>query len=74
MSTSTKSIERADSYRAMMGSWAWKDFEDILRNERQVALEQAVVSSKIEDVNIYRGVVKCIDSITSELDSITRIK
>lgn len=69
-----KAIERANSYRTMMGSWAWKDFEEILKTERQTALEQAVVASRIEDVNIYRGVVKCIDSINSEIDSITRMK
>jgi len=58
----------------MMNTWAWKDFEEILKNERQTALEQAVVASKIEDVNTYRGVVKCIDSIMSEVDSIVNAR
>ncbi len=66
----TKAIERAESYRSMFNMWAWKDFTEILRNERQTALEQAVVASKIEDVNVYRGIVRCIDSLMSELDSI----
>lgn len=70
--TAAKAIERANSYRDMMRSWAWKDFEEILKNERQTALEQAVVCSDIKDVQMYRGIVKCIDSINSELESILR--
>lgn len=68
--TDAKAIERSESYKAMMNTWAFKDFVEIMGHERQTALEQAVVASKIEDVNVYRGIVKCIDSLLSELDSI----
>lgn len=68
----TKSIERAESYKSMMNMWAWKDFMESLKFDRQTALEQAVVASKIEDVNVFRGKVMQLDSIFSELDSIVR--
>jgi hypothetical protein len=67
-----KAIERANSYRDMMRSWAWKDFEEIMKSERQSALEAAIVSSDIKDVQEKRGFVRCIDSLFSELETVLR--
>jgi|WetSurMetagenome_2_1015567.scaffolds.fasta_scaffold662027_3 hypothetical protein len=72
---STKAIERAESYRSMMNTWAFKDFqENILKEHRQQALEVAISASTIEGVQINRGKVLEIDSILSELDSILEAK
>lgn len=65
-----KEIERANSYRQMMTNWAWKDFEKELETIRQDALEMAIVSTNLENVYIQRGIVKCIDSIKSNVGSI----
>jgi len=66
-----KAIERAESYKSMMNTWAWKDFEqNVLKEHRQQALEVAISSSTIEGVQINRGKVLEIDSIFSDLDSI----
>lgn len=69
MTTEAQKIERANLYRTMMESWAWKDFMEIVNHERQNALEQAIIAPKTEDVLMFRGFVKCIDSILSEIDS-----
>lgn len=72
---STKAIERAESYRAMMNLWSWKDFEqNVLKEHRQQALEVAISSSTIEGVQINRGKVLEVDSIFSELDSIVETR
>ena len=63
-----KSIERANSYRQMMDSWAWKDFEaNILNAKRIDALEKAIFSTTMEDVQLERGKVKCVDAIKADI-------
>lgn len=69
-----KAIERANSYRDMMNSWAWKDFEEIMKSERQAALERGISASDLKDVQINRGFVQCVDSLQSEIESILRAK
>lgn len=60
--------ERAQLYRAMMQSWAWRDFEDEMLNaERKASLERAISASKIESVFEERGRVKLIDEIRNGL-------
>ncbi len=71
---STKAIERAENYKSMMNLWAWKDFIEIVKDDRQKALEQGIVSSSIEGVQINRGKVIEIDSLLSELDSIVNTR
>jgi len=59
-----KRKERGASYRNMMQSWAWKDFEqNILNVERQDALEKLVLKNDDQ----LRGTVKCVDRIKSEI-------
>lgn len=70
-----KAVERAEAYKSMMNMWAFKDFiENVLKHDRQTALETAIVSSSIEQVQINRGKVLEIDAILSELDSILEAK
>lgn len=68
-----KAIERANSYRDMMRSWAWKDFEELMKGERQSALERGISASDLKDVQLNRGFVQCIDSLQAELESILRV-
>lgn len=70
----SKAIERAESYKSMMNTWAFKDFEQFLKDERQKALEIGIAASSIEGVQLNRGKVLEIDSILSELDSIVGAK
>lgn len=62
-----KAIERANSYRMMMDQWAWKDFDLIMDDTRKNALEKAVFASSMEEVQIQRGIVKCIDSLKNDV-------
>lgn len=63
-----KSIEKANSYRLMMSSWAWKDFEiNILNQKRLDALEAGINAPSMEMVQVERGKVKCVDSIHADL-------
>lgn len=48
-----------------MKSWAWKDFEKILNDLRQNALEGAIGCRDISDVQLQRGRVLIIDEIKS---------
>lgn len=66
----TKATERATAYRDMMNSWAWKDFSRVMGEKRQDALEQAIMAPDMEEVQIARGIVKCIDSLNSEVSYI----
>ena len=66
--TDARAIERASSYRNMMDSWAWKDFHgSVLKEIRQEALEKAIVAETMDQVQMARGYVKCLDSIESQL-------
>ncbi len=65
-----KAVERANSYRQMMEQWAWKDFKSILDQTRQSALERGINASMIEETQVQKGFVKCIDSIYGELNFI----
>lgn len=62
-----KAIERANGYRQMMSSWAWKDFQNILNAKRTEALEKGIDCNDIKDVQLQRGIVKCIDSIATDI-------
>ena len=62
-----KAIERANSYRQMMDLWAWKDLQSFLESTRTAALESAVISDEIKDIQMWRGYVKCLDSINSHI-------
>lgn len=70
MSNNDQAIERANAYREMMQSWAWKDYCKILNTTRMDALEKAVVSKTMEEVQVQRGIVKAIDLITGEISFI----
>jgi len=65
-----KTIEKANSYRQMMDQWAWKDFKGIMDQRRNDALEKTIWASTMEEVQVQRGYVKCIDSLNSEIDYI----
>lgn len=69
MSTEDKSkaIEKANSYRQMMEFWAWKDFELFLQEQRRTALEMAVNSDELKDIQVQRGIVKCLNAIENHL-------
>lgn len=62
-----KAVERANSYRQMMELWAWKELELFLENERKSALELAIVSEDLKDIQVNRGKVQQLDSIKSHL-------
>lgn len=63
-----QSIEKANAYRQMMESWAWKDFEkNILDAKRLDALEAGISSSTMDAVQMERGKVKCVDAIKADL-------
>lgn len=59
--------EKAVAYKQMMDTWAWKDLQLFLDSERQSALELAIVSEEMKDVQINRGKVKAFDSIQSHV-------
>lgn len=65
-----EAIERSNSYRQMMEMSAWKEFSEFLDHVRNSALEIAIEGSKMEDVQVQRGVVKCVDTIRGELNYI----
>lgn len=65
-----KAIERANSYRQMMESWAWKDFSEVARERRSAALEKALNAVSMDEVQQARGAVRFHDSLMSELDFI----
>ncbi len=62
-----KEQERSISYKQMMELWAWKDFQLFLDSERQMALELAINSEDLKDIQLNRGKVKQLDSISAHL-------
>ena len=62
--------QKAVSYQQMMDMWAWKDFSVFLEEERKSALELAVDSDDIKNVQLNRGKVKQLDAISSHVSSI----
>jgi len=60
-------VLKSNAYRDMMNSWAWKDFEKFLEETRISSLESAVVCDEVKDIQLWRGYVKCLDSIKSHL-------
>ncbi len=67
MNDKSAAIERANSYRLMIQSWPWKDFERYLDETRQSALEKGIHLKDSDERNAQRGIVVCIDSIRAEL-------
>ena len=67
MDDQAKAIEKANSYRSMMDTWAFKDFKSFLDEERKTALQLAIHSDDIKDIQLQRGIVKCLDAIESHL-------
>lgn len=65
-----QAIEKANSYRDMLKLWAWKDLYMTIQEIRKSALEQAVFSNEIENVQVQRGKVKAIDEILGSIDFI----
>lgn len=69
-----KSVERANSYRDMMGLWAWKDFESILDwYEDQSFKDLKVLSSSSGyefEVGKLIGRMKVIDDLRDEVNRI----
>jgi hypothetical protein len=62
--------ERGSAYRDMVGTWAWRDFMNILNDIRASSLENAIISSNMENIQVERGKVQCIDTIKNEVDYI----
>lgn len=61
-----KAKEKAQAYKEMMNSWAYKDFENTMNDIRSEALEKAIASSSMEEVQVQRGIVKAIDRLKAE--------
>jgi hypothetical protein len=71
MSEDAKRIERSNAYRQMMDLWAWKDFQlNVLDETRREALEAAIISEELKDIQVQRGIVKGVDSIMAQVDFI----
>lgn len=66
-----EAIQKANSYLQMFELWAWQDFSLFLESERKSALESAVNSDELKDIQKWRGYVKCLDSIQGHLGYIT---
>lgn len=64
----TQRREKAASYRHMMESWPWKDFWKFVEDTRAQALESAIVSDDLKEIQMWRGYVRSIDAIKSQLD------
>lgn len=62
-----KDLEKSGQYRQMMELWAWKDFQKFMDDLKQSSLNSAIICDDIKDVQLYRGYVKCLDSISSHL-------
>ena len=62
-----KKIERANSYREMMGTWAWKDFVQVLKELRQSNLEAVIFVDSVEAIQLARGQVKSVDTILANV-------
>lgn len=71
MSHNAAAIERANSYRDMMKMWAWKDLQNFLDDARITALNHAVASDEIKDIQVQRGIVRAIDAIYSHIGFVT---
>lgn len=67
MQNEAASIEKANAYRQMMELWAWKDYQRFLDEMRKSALEMAINSEDLKDIQVQRGIVRACDSITAEL-------
>ena len=65
-----REIERANAYRQMMEMWAWKDFQAFLDEERNSALESAIVLNDISQIQVQRGKVQSLDAIKGQLSYI----
>lgn len=59
--------ELASGYRSMMEGYAWKHFKAFLDNERMTALEMAINSDELKDIQLQRGIVKGLNSIESHI-------
>lgn len=74
MEDKARAIERANSYRQMFETFAWKDFELFLKEQRRTALEMAVNSDELKDIQVQRGIVRCLNEIESHIGYILSAK
>ena len=74
MDNPAQAVERANSYRIMMESWSWKDFQKFMEEERRTALEMAIHADDIRDIQVQRGIVKAFDSIQAHLGYILGVQ
>ncbi len=66
-----QSIERANSYRQMMESWAWKDFQTVmtaLKTEARTGMDALDVDNiTVARTAEYLGYIKAFNKIENEL-------
>lgn len=64
--------EKAVAYRQMFELFAWKDFQANLVDEKQAAINSMVASDDMKDIHVSRGIIKCLNSIESFLEHVSR--
>lgn len=69
-----KAKEKAQAYKEMMNSWAWKDHMNFMDEMRREALEKAIATSSMEEVQVQRGIVKAIDRLKGEADYVLEMR
>jgi len=71
-----KAIERSNSYREMMNSWAWKDFVSLLESIQKEGIDEIDrafnLTGELRELGINNGIAKraVISRIFSEINFI----
>ena len=68
-----QAIERANSYRMMLDSWAWKDLWARIEEEKSGKLEALMTQEGSDDLDFTRGFVKAINWIKDEISFVTSV-
>jgi hypothetical protein len=61
-----QAVERANSYRAMINSWAWKDLIKRLQEEKESKTNR-LFDGKKEDFEVTKGFILALKFIDSEI-------
>ena len=67
-------IERANSYRDMMNSWAWKDLMIVMAQEKKQQIENILSLGSKGDLDFARGFVKGLDWVENEANFVLEAK